>query len=74
MELYYHVTRLKRKKDCLFEFCYIGRYGKRVCGRVTASLSGFPANRSFDADSCLKLSDTEKDYILTGVMKNISYT
>ena len=73
MELYYHVTTLERGKSCVFEFCYIGGRGRRIRGRVTAQLPHFHRSRRFDADSCLKLSEAEKDYIISAVAKNVLY-
>lgn len=71
MELYYHIVQVKKKKECRFNFCYIAGPKVRVCGSATVNLKTPQKTAKFDICSNAALGKTEKDYIVTNVLKHI---
>ena len=71
MELYYHVVRVKKKKECRFNFCYIANPKLRVCGSATVDLKTPLRTARFDAQSTAFLGTDEKEYIVSSILKHI---
>lgn len=71
MELYFNVIELDKNKECIFNFTYVKKDNFNVTGCVKVDLTSPKKHAAFDVQSSSLLTDSEKQHIVTSVMRNI---
>jgi hypothetical protein len=72
MELYYHVTSIKRRKHLSFRFSLTRRYGLYVAGQAVIALNSPDRSVRFDEGSDTLLDENDKQFIINSVMRNVT--